>query len=521
MKRVKRRVASLLFVVSLLVSLAVPSGVASATSAYDDVIESVSNVHLSRDGGTQGSPACGQLDVTTLWANILTNAASWTSRTQIIGGATKNATLADWATTFENGIGWSVVQVHNNNASMPDSGNSIADAVYAVFTPSTSAQVNFSSTPVYWGAQKQAYMTNTDNGYVYSVRIQFDDLGSSGGSDQCTPVISMALRESSATTSFKELLSVAATSTVSSGGYSLRPLFVNATVNYPSGYAGETPSVQPPKAKYVAMGDSFASGEGNPSFEYGTDNNGANECHRSPQAYPRLLQDHLHFEATAFVACAGATTNDVLGVAEADDPKGKWNEPTQLDALSAATETVTINIGGNDIEFAAFGRACILSNCDTDSDEYQNTWDRMTNPSNNNYLPPKLTDVFEAIQGKLTATNTSVKVYVIGYPKIVTYDSWNDPYSVNCLYLTGESATAAENVVEKLNEVIEEAVTGLSDSRFTFVNPLKSGNPFTGHELCRSGGYFNGVNIFQPEAYTFHPNNDGHIAYRELILSEM
>lgn len=231
------RTGVLVAVLSLACSLFTPS-FAHATSVYDEVVELTESLHLSRDGTIQGSPACAPVNITTSWEDILTNSSSWTPRTQIIGGATQTATLADWATTLSNGVGWAVVQQHNNNASTPNWGSPIADAVYVVFTPSTSAQINFSSNPVYWGTQKQAYMTNTNNDYVYSVRIQFDDLGAAGGDDQCTPVISMALREPSSTPTFWENESVAATSTLSSGGYSLRPLFANALVNYPTGYEG-------------------------------------------------------------------------------------------------------------------------------------------------------------------------------------------------------------------------------------------------------------------------------------------
>lgn len=350
MRRVKYGAYAPLFAILLIALLVVSSGTASATSDYDEVIKSVDSVHLSRDGAIQGSPTCASVDITRLWTNILTNPSSWTSRTQIIGGATQSATLADWATTLEHEVGWSVVQQHNNNASTPDSGSPIADAVYLIFTPSLSAQVKFSSDAIYRGAQKQAYMTNSDGGYVYSVRIQLDDLGSSGGDDKCTPVISMALRESAATTSYKELLSIAATSTESSGGYSLRPLFVNANINYPSGYKGKIIPTEPPSAKYVAMGDSFSSGEG--TFNYDP-SSGA--CHRSPKSYPYYVADRRDLGVPLFAACSGAQTNDFYNA----NPSNV-GEPAQLTQLSKGTQFVTLTIGGNDGGFLR-----VLSECAT------------------------------------------------------------------------------------------------------------------------------------------------------------
>src|SRR6266496_5487735 len=163
MKRSKNTLRALMLGSMVAVSLIAPVNVASAASVYDSVIETADSVHLSRDSAIQSSPGCAPLDITSSWETILTNSSSWTSRTQIIGGATKDATLVDWTETQGIEGGYAVVQQHNNNSSYPDSGNSIGDAVYVVFTPSASAQVTFSSNAIYWGAQKQAYMTNSDD----------------------------------------------------------------------------------------------------------------------------------------------------------------------------------------------------------------------------------------------------------------------------------------------------------------------------------------------------------------------
>ena len=102
----------------------------------------------------------------------------------------------------------------------------------------------------------------------------------------------------------------------------VRNLFVHTDhPNYPTGYDGVTATTQSPPAKSVFMGDSFSSGEGVSPFEIGTDAGGVNECHRSPLAYPRLLQGDLDLGLTAFVACSGATTDNVLHGGNAE---GAW-----------------------------------------------------------------------------------------------------------------------------------------------------------------------------------------------------
>lgn len=499
-KRTKRSVYSLSFLLMWVVSLVMSASVASAASAYDDVIDSVNTVHLSRDGVTQGTPACASVDITTAWASILTNSSSWTARTQIIGGATRTATLADWATTVGNGVGWAVIQQHQNNASTPNDGSPVGDAVFVVFTPSASAQVDFSSTAIYYGAQKQAYMTNTNGGYVYSVRIQVDDLGSSGGVDQCTPVISMALRETTATSWFKELYSVAATSTESSGGYGLRPLFINAPVNYPSGYEGEVASTAPLAPKYAPLGDSYSTGEGNPQFEYGTDVGGVNGCHRSPQSYPRLLQAEMGFEPVAFVACSGATTANIA-------MSGQWNEPPQIDALTDEVGDVTLTIGGNDVGFFDYVLGCIVA-CGPGTPIYNAMMTSINSPAFKANLMYAYEEILDA------APNADL--YVADYPYLAAEDA------TTC---EGLDFSGAHDVQEALNEVIFDAVmeVGLNSSRIFMVQTNYVGSPFEGGHLCNGGSsLFHGV-VLDPANYEYslHPNAAGHAAYAAVFEDAM
>ena len=84
---------------------------------------------------------------------------------------------------------------------------------------------------------------------------------------------------------------------------------------------------------YVALGDSYASGEGlAPSL-----------------AYPVLLKDGgvERFGRLTCAARSGAVTSDVLG--------------TQVSSLREGTETVTLTVGGNDAGFATVVAACLHS----------------------------------------------------------------------------------------------------------------------------------------------------------------
>lgn len=307
-----------------------------------------------------------------------------------------------------------------------------------------------------------------------------------------------------------------------------RAFFVNQAMTYPSGYEGvvlSTTAPPPPPAKYVAMGDSFSSGEGSPSFESGTDEDSVNECHRSPSAYPRLLQSHLDLWPTAFVACSGATTFDVLG-SEDDNPAGMWDEPSQISALSSDTQVVTITIGGNDIGFDNFAFNCLFpvdtvigieGSCDEYTDIYDDVKDDL------NTLPSKLETVYSTILEN--APNATI--YVIGYPLMIPHKNYEDAYDQDCggLYDPWPNnwgdARAANEITGILNSKIENAVgsvnTNESTSRLVFV-PVDAG-AFYGHDLCSSDSYFNGIFWPNNREYSIHPNSDGQTAYAEDVAS--
>ena len=114
------------------------------------------------------------------------------------------------------------------------------------------------------------------------------------------------------------------------------------------------------KRGYVAMGDSFSSGEGTGVYMAGTDTVD-NTCHRSPLAYPpRLATESRRLRPLTFVACSGAATRDLYATNAANPSEGP-----QLDALKRRTRAVSLTIGGNDVVFADVARACVQVGANT------------------------------------------------------------------------------------------------------------------------------------------------------------
>lgn len=275
-------------------------------------------------------------------------------------------------------------------------------------------------------------------------------------------------------------------------------------------------NVTPPSSselEYVALGDSFSSGEGVEEgatlFIPPSDTNG---CHRSLSAYPMLLnQDatlNLNLSPENFRACSGATTQAVRD--------GRNGEPGQLDSVSSATDVITITVGGNDVNFGDFVRTCLqpdTGGCAEGTQVYNSTMFAI-----DNLLPSSLADLYAAIQSRLTAGNSAASVYVVGYPFVVR--AGDESCSVLDQLGTDEQQ-AAELVTVALNRSILEAVANLSDPRFKYVDPLQSTSPFEGHDMCGPDPYFINFCFCQNPDYTAHPNRRGQEAYAQLIRAAM
>jgi hypothetical protein len=120
------------------------------------------------------------------------------------------------------------------------------------------------------------------------------------------------------------------------------------------------PHNSPASSEYVALGDSYSSGEGlQPTATTYISPSNDDGCHRSVQAFPVLVATNLNlnlgqfetYGSGGFVACSGATSKDLLN--------GENGEPSQLSALSSETQWVTVSDGGDDLHFSNVLIACL------------------------------------------------------------------------------------------------------------------------------------------------------------------
>lgn len=472
MKRKKRSANALLLVLSLLASLLAPAQ-ANATSDYDNLLHVTPTLYVYTDGGAKTQ----KMDIsTTWWANYKQTDAKRIA--QNIGWPTNF--VAEFEAIVNSGGSWGVFLREDIYGSV----------ITIVGTHDPHARCGFTGS-----ASSGAYecSSNSGYGYVHATYFTHNSYGGNGciGSygDRCSDsgmnaYMSPTVVSGPVTGAFVSL----PTSSLSSFKF----FYMNFDLEYPVGYEGALIPTDPPPARFAALGDSVSSGHGNPRFEPNTDNVNENECRRSVGAYPRLLQNTLNLGATAFVACSGATTANVLNGGSA---KGSWGEPPQISALSDATEMVTITIGGNDVAFEDYALGCVVI-CGPGTPVYV----AMVAGINDDFKA-NLKTTFETILSEAPGA----EIYVLDY----AYMSSDDVPGCGPFDLSG-----ARSVQLLLNSKISQAVAEINDPRLHFVPTNYPGSPFEGRHLCTSDPRGSAFDLF-----TMHPNASGLEAYKEVLTA--
>lgn len=222
-------------------------------------------------------------------------------------------------------------------------------------------------------------------------------------------------------------------------------------------------------SSYVALGDSYAAGDGAGSYlSDGTD------CHRSLRGYPGVLAQ-ANGLALNLQACSGAVVEDV--------------ESRQLGALSASTGYVTITVGGNDIGFASVLTTCAGWNTTDCLNAVTEAERKITTE-----LPAKLDRVYRQVKAKAP----NAKIVATGYPRLFN--------GRDCHVLTFFNSTemarlnaGADRLASTIQGAAARAGIGYADVRA----------PFVGHAVCDSTPWINNVKVFSMYE-SYHPNAAGY-----------
>ncbi|HRA27899.1 SGNH/GDSL hydrolase family protein [Ornithinibacter sp.] len=225
---------------------------------------------------------------------------------------------------------------------------------------------------------------------------------------------------------------------------------------------------------YDALGDSYGSGYGVPPYSA--------TCGRSEAAYAVQIDGRMRIDLDDFAACAGATTTSMLA--------------SQMGALDADTDLVTVSIGGNDIGWGTVVGACVAAGDAPCAGALAATTGVITTA-----LPA----VLDATYAQIAAAAPDAHVVVTGYPRL-----FSPEYGA---YLNASPAEqhGMNEGADLLNSVIADAA---AEYGFQFVDVTSR---FVGH----------GVNAPEPwvlglsDPGRFHPNLDGYEAYAAAVTSQV
>jgi lysophospholipase L1-like esterase len=262
--------------------------------------------------------------------------------------------------------------------------------------------------------------------------------------------------------------------------------------------------------RYIALGDSFSSGEGVPPFRPSTDERFPvhDLCHRSFRAYPSLIAGRRSSPgAWGFWACSGATVADMTH-ANQDNP----SETPQLDRIAPPGRTdpgvnlVTLTIGGNDAEFSGVTFACIFARLLPGLESCKGDWQaRVQNAI------AKLRTALPSLYRAVHARAPNARILVLGYP---------DPFpasaaqSSRCrLWFQPQDLRFLHEMGSRLDATIREAAGA---AHVTYLAPTG----FAGHDACSQSPWFIGLNIIPSEVgYSFHPNVLGQRRLAKIALA--
>lgn len=256
----------------------------------------------------------------------------------------------------------------------------------------------------------------------------------------------------------------------------------------------------PESSSYVALGDSFSSGEGETSDQFYI-GGATNKCHVSTRSYPFLLAHSWNMTGYS-AACSGATI---------DAARGKGDQPNQLTELEhRSAQVVTIGIGGNDAGLIGKLKTCLgLDTC-----EWAETpAGRLATATEIQHLYPRLKDFYKDVK-----LRTSGAVIVVGYPRIIF--SEGDCASPIGMLLNATERTFMNEAIHYLNQVMKAAA---STAEVEFVDTEEA---LVGGELCTSihPPFMNSIRLGDdfPDisalpfvkiigVESFHPTPEGHV----------
>jgi Lysophospholipase L1 and related esterases len=241
----------------------------------------------------------------------------------------------------------------------------------------------------------------------------------------------------------------------------------------PTASAPKQPGTAENPLTYVALGDSFAAGQG------GGDEQGA--CLRSPNGYPELLGENPGVRLVVNAACSGANTHALVR--------------KQLGALDPSTDLVTLSIGGNDLKVAELPTMCAR----------QTAMSCQAAVRTSILLLGTLSTKLDAVYQAVAAAAPNARILVTGYPSYYDVPKPSDPDFATIV--------AVDAAVIALNDAIKQAVAKQqragADIAYVDVS-------FAGHGVTSKHPWFVMTGLD-----ALHPTAEGYRAYLSAVTTAL
>ncbi len=291
--------------------------------------------------------------------------------------------------------------------------------------------------------------------------------------------------------------------------------------------------------KYLAMGDSFASGEGAFNYRQGTDIPN-NRCHQSLVAYSRLGASAAGITDAQSVACSGAKMKDVLFGLDRESVDKYNQKERQAKGLEISDynqmilnsflpgyrqqiqhvinhkpNIVTISISGNDIGFSDKIQTCLAL-----------SWSCYDKAQDRAGMLAEIKNQFDSLKNKIRNIKENAaenaKIYVLGYPQFFP-EGGGDNCQLNTPFDLKERRLA-NDLVHDLNQMIKLSASAEGVSYIDVETAMH------GHYLCDTGTpAFNGLTAgndaikwvgYPLGKESFHPNQLGHQLMKNNLLEQ-
>jgi len=256
--------------------------------------------------------------------------------------------------------------------------------------------------------------------------------------------------------------------------------------------------------RYVSLGDSYTAGPLIPDLT-----GSPAGCARSTSNFPSLVAAAIHAASFTDDSCQGADTTNMTKPESV--PLG--TNPPQDNALSSSTTLVTLQIGGNDINFINIVIKCAeLSVTDPFGAPCKKHYTKGGTDRLKEAVDATAPKVAADLQG-IHADAPSARVLVVGYPAIVPNSGdgcWPVvPFAYGDVpYLRG--------VELELNAMLASVAAA---NNATFVNTYTAS---IGHDACQAPGvkWVEGLVPTSPAA-PFHPNALGERGMAQRVLAAL